>query len=192
MLRALLFLGLLIYPLAVYLSLETLGPAVLAAVLAGLLVLRLAVTGQLSSPRRIGLTIGALALFLLLATVSGDERVLKAYPVLINLALLGLFAWSLRYPPTMPERAMRLAGQSVPPEAKHYLWWVTLAWCGFFLLNGLVAAWTALQASLAWWALYNGLLSYLLIGLFFALEFAVRSVVKRRHAARGRGLDPHG
>lgn len=193
-LRSLSILALLAYPFAVYFGLERFGPTVLAIALGILLLLRLAAGGQLGAPghapfkpslKTLGLVL-MVALFITAAVASGDDRVLKAYPVLINLGLLVLFALSLVYPPTVPERGMRLAGQAVPEEARSYLWWVTLAWCGFFLCNGLVAAWTALFAPLAYWTVYNGLLSYLLIGVFFAAEYGVRTLVKRRHA---RGQD---
>jgi uncharacterized membrane protein len=59
---------------------------------------------------------------------------------------------------------------------------VTLAWCGFFLVNGTIAAWTALAAPLAWWTLYNGLLSYLLIAALFGAEWVARGVYRRRVA----------
>lgn len=181
-LRALTGLALLAYPFAVYFGLGRLGPTILVFVLALLLVLRLGVSGQLRTPRR-GITLlAAVAVFVAAALFTGDERVLKAYPVLINLVLLILFALSLVYPPTVPERAMRLAGKPVPEKAQNYLRWVTVAWCGFFIGNGLIAAWTALYAPIAWWTLYNGFISYALIGVFFAGEYLVRIMVKRQHA----------
>ena len=50
----------------------------------------------------------------------------------------------------------------------------------FFALNGAAALYTARFTPLETWALYNGLIAYLLIGAVFAVEFAIRSVVKRR------------
>jgi uncharacterized membrane protein len=47
-------------------------------------------------------------------------------------------------------------------------------WCGFFILNGCMAAWTAFAASRETWALYNGLISYLLMGVLFAGEWVFR------------------
>ena len=129
----------------------------------------------------------AVAFFVAAVWFSADERLLKSYPVLINAALLAVFAGSLLRPPTVIERGLRLAGQPVPPEAPPYLWWVTLAWCMFFLVNGAIAAWTALAAPLAWWTLYNGLLSYLLIGLLFSVELVTRRIY--RHRVAGNASD---
>lgn len=174
--------ALLIYPFAVYFGLERFGPTVLAIALGLVLMLRLATGGHLKAPGRALALLVAVVLFIAASLYTGDERVLKAYPVLINLGLFVLFALSLVFPPTLPERAMRLAGREVPEAAHNYLRWVTIAWCGFFIVNGLVAAWTALYASIAWWALYNGFISYVLIGVFFAGEYLLRMRVKRQHA----------
>lgn len=183
-LRILSILALLAYPFGVYFGLEHFGPGPLAMALGFLLLLRLAAAGQLRGSRLTAALVFGVAVFSAAAFFSDDDRVLKAYPVLINLGLFMMFALSLVFPPTVPERGMRLAGRDVPPEAKNYLRWVTVAWCGFFLGNGGVAAWTALFAPTAWWALYNGLISYVLIGLFFAAEYLVRMWVKRQHAAQ--------
>ncbi len=60
-----------------------------------------------------------------------------------------------------------------PPEWR-YTRRVTQVWCGFFVLNGGLALCTALWASDAGWALYNGLVAYVLMGLLFAGEWLVR------------------
>ena len=46
----------------------------------------------------------------------------------------------------------------------------------FFIVNGLVALDSALFRSDAWWALYNGAVSYVLIAMLFAAEFARANV----------------
>ena len=188
-LRGVSVLALLAYPFAIYFGLERFGPTVLAVTLGLLLTIRLATGGYLKAPGHAAALLLAVAVFIAASLYTGDARVLKAYPVLINLGLFVLFALSLAYPPTLPERGMRLAGREVPSEAHNYLRGVTVAWCGFFIGNGLVAAWTALYASIAWWTLYNGLISYLLIGLFFAGEYLLRMRVKRQHARQAKTDD---
>ena len=169
----------LLYPLLVWLTLEHLGALALGGLLAALAVLRWWALGRPRSPYVALAALGLLA-FLAALALGNDPRVLKSYPVLVNAALLVLFAASLWRPPTVIERGLRLAGQAPPDHARPYLWWVTLAWCGFFLVNGAIAAWTALAAPTAWWALYNGALSYLFIAVFFGIEWLIRGVVKRR------------
>jgi uncharacterized membrane protein len=57
---------------------------------------------------------------------------------------------------------------------------VTGVWACFFVLNGAAAFYTARFTTLETWALYNGLIAYVLIGTLFAIEFAIRTVVKAR------------
>lgn len=192
MARALILLLLLFYPFGVYFGLERLGPGILGAVLAVLFLVRLRVVGAQGG--RLVLGAGAALAFLAVLVLTGDERLLKSYPVLLNLGLLVLFAASLVRPPTVIERGLRLAGRDIPPEAPPYLWWVTLTWCGFFVVNGAIAAWTALAAPLSWWTLYNGLISYGLMALLFAAEWMARGVYRRAYARRhGHQAEPrHG
>jgi len=119
----------------------------------------------------------ALALF---GLFSNSSLPVKAYPLLVNLGLLLAFAYSLQQPPSMIERFARLQTPDLPIEAIGYTRRVTQVWCLFFVLNGSISAWTLLYGSDRQWALYNGVIAYLLIGLLFAIEYLVR----RRFQAR--------
>ena len=41
--------------------------------------------------------------------------------------------------------------------------------------------WTALYADWRTWALYNGVIAYVAMGALFAVEFAVRWIVRKSH-----------
>src|SRR5690606_33886160 len=111
------------------------------------------------------------ALVLVAATfVLNDGLPLKLYPVLVNGVLLAVFAASLWKPPTVIERIARLRHPDLPPEGVRWVANVTRAWCVFFVANGGIALWTALRASDAGWALYNGGIAYALIGAMLAGE----------------------
>ena len=73
--------------------------------------------------------------------------------MLVNASLLVLFAASLLHPPSLIERLARLQQPDLPAAAVAYTRRVTQVWCGFFVLNGSIAAYTALYASAAQWAL---------------------------------------
>jgi len=92
--------------------------------------------------------------------------------------LCTVFAASLVFPPTAIERLARLTEPELPPQAIAYTRQVTKLWCGFFVCNGTAALLTALWASPAVWALYNGLIAYGLMGLLYAGEWLVRRRVK--------------
>jgi acyl-CoA synthetase (AMP-forming)/AMP-acid ligase II/3-hydroxymyristoyl/3-hydroxydecanoyl-(acyl carrier protein) dehydratase len=57
---------------------------------------------------------------------------------------------------------------------------VTLLWCGFFILNGSVSACTAFAASDVLWSIYNGGVSYILMGLLFTGEYIIRKQVNKK------------
>lgn len=67
------------------------------------------------------------------------------------------------------------------PAAVRYTERVTLVWALFFALNGGIAWWTVQLGDMELWALYNGLIAYLLMGLLMAVEWSIRRVVKKRH-----------
>lgn len=106
---------------------------------------------------------------------------LKLYPVLVNVALLAGFGYSLTTPVSAVERMARLRGADFPPVAQAYMRKVTQVWCGFFVVNGAIALGTALWASEAVWSLYTGVISYVLMATLFGAEYLVRLRFKRLH-----------
>ncbi|MCM2209714.1 hypothetical protein MYF61_29305, partial [Klebsiella quasipneumoniae] len=86
-------------------------------------------------------------------------------------AMLGVFGWTLRYPPTLVERLARMREPDLPPSGVAYTRRVTQAWCVFFVCNGTIATITAFAANDRVWALYNGAIAYGLIGAMFAGEW---------------------
>jgi uncharacterized membrane protein len=170
----------LVYPFAVYVGLQTLPPTALGAALLAVVAARLLLLRRRSSPFALAALIAAAALlgFLFLAPDAG----VRAWPALLSAALGTVFAWSLRHPPSAIERIARLREPALRPEGVAYTRKVTIAWMIFFFANAAIAAWTAIWASLETWTLYNGLISYLLIALFFAIEFTIRQRLRRRFA----------
>ncbi len=171
----------LVYPVVVYLGFGRWNPVWIALLLAALLFLR-AWSGR--DPMWLAAGVGALILGG--ATSVGDSWVpLKLYPVMVSGVLLAVFAFSLWRPPTVVERIARLAEPDLPPEGVAYTRKVTLAWCGFFLCNGAISLATTLWGGEQAWLLYNGLLSYVLIGAFFGAEWLLRRRMRARALASG-------
>ena len=159
------------YPFAVWLGLARFEPRWLALGLLALVVLR---AGEMRS-RRTALFAGLGAGVLVVATwLHNDALPLKLYPVVVNATLLAVFAASLFRPPTVIERLARLTDPDLPPAAIPYVTRVTQVWCAFFVANGAIALWTALAASDAAWALYNGAIAYVLIGALLLGERLIR------------------
>ncbi|WP_406662865.1 hypothetical protein [Gallaecimonas sp. GXIMD1310] len=170
----------LLYPLAIALGLHFLAPGYLALVALVLLAFRWRHARQLE---RVWLPLAAMAL--LLSAISNDALGLKLYPVMINLGLLVSFAYSLYQGPSMIERLARLREPDLPASGVAYTRKVTWVWCGFFLINGAIALATALFASQQLWTLYNGVVSYVLIGCLFAGEWCYRQWFIRSNKRAG-------
>lgn len=165
------------YPLLVYLAMGRFEPRWLALLLFALALLR-----ALSARQPLWWAAAAAA-GLLAATATAFNQLLplKLYPALVNAVMLLLFATSLRFGPPLVERLARLQEPDLPPYAVAYTRRVTQVWCGFFVLNGGLALATALWASERVWAVYNGLLAYVMMGVLFAGEWLVRRRVKAAH-----------
>lgn len=106
---------------------------------------------------------------------SDDARLLLAVPVLVNLALLLSFGRTLFGGPTLVETFARLQVKDLPDEEVRYCRSVTQVWCVFFVVNGGIALWLALAGDVWLWTVFTGLVSYLLIGLLFSVEFVIRA-----------------
>lgn len=167
------------FPLFVWLSRGRLSPAVAGAVLIAVALLRWALS---RAPRGLShFAINAsMASFGVALVLSGNFELVRWHPVVVNGVLLGFFGASLISPPTVVERLARLSNPNLPASGVRYTRNVTAVWCVFFVLNGSVAAATALWASFDTWSLYNGVVAYVLMGLLFSGEFWVR----QRHLKR--------
>ena len=112
---------------------------------------------------------------------------LKLYPLAVCGTFFFVFAMSLASPPNIIFRFATLQDKSIlgspfKGRVESYCKKVTLVWCGFFVLNSLAAAWTAFYGSERAWAVYNGGLSYIIMGLIFAVEFFIRKKVNKKMA----------
>ena len=182
--RALGALPWLAYPLAVWGAISLGGARAASALVIAALALRSLLVVRRAEPRalrRLLVPLCAAGLPAAAAALLDDPLLLLFVPVLVNLGLLGAFAWTLwRGPPVIESLARLQTGELSAAEVRHCRG-VTLAWCVFFALNALVTALLALSGSLAGWALWTGALSYLAVGLLFAVELGVRSWRFRRY-----------
>lgn len=107
-----------------------------------------------------------------------DEAVLlRLYPVLMNAAVASVFAVSLFRKPLIEIFAEKM-GHELDDAARAYTRKATLAWAIFMAANTLVSL-ISVFLPLSVWTIYNGAISYALIGLMAAAEFLVRRRVRR-------------
>lgn len=173
--------GLLIaYPVVVFFGLRYFPLSYLALGLCVIAIVRAALwrTGSSVLPLVLACVLLLVSAHSLLA---GRGDALLFYPVVVNAVMLFLFAFSLCRGMPIVERLARLQEPELPPQAIAYTRTVTKVWCVFFIFNGLIAAYTAMCCRYETWALYNGLIAYVLMGGLMAGEWLVRRQVKERH-----------
>jgi uncharacterized membrane protein len=164
------------YPVIVYLALGHVSARWMA-----LLPVALALARAWATPEPLWFAAaGGAALLAAAGALGGRWAPVQLYPALVNLALFALFASSLWRGPSIVERVARLHDPALPPAGVAYTRRVTQVWCVFFVANGGIAAATALWASPAVWALYNGVVAYGAMGLLMAGEWLVRRRVRAR------------
>ncbi|WP_262255664.1 COG4648 family protein [Serratia liquefaciens] len=182
LLQGAVWLVLLLYPLAVWVGLTHCGTALLAPLLVGVFSLRLLMLrGKLRQQMWLGKALAIVGILLALASWAlKQSHWLLYYPVLVNAILLLLFAYSLFAPPTVVERLARITEPQLDAAGIAYTRRVTQVWCGFFIVNGAIALTTCLSGDITLWTLYNGGISYLLMGALMGIEWIVRKRI--RHA----------
>jgi len=180
--QTLLGVALVLYPLAVYFGLKTGVHAWLGVGLIGIGILRLWFAGRRIGQVTPNTMIALVAMcFGVAVLIVGSGDMLLYYPVVMNVGMLSIFAVSLIFPPSLIERFASIREPDLPPAAIRYCRRVTLVWCVFLAGNGAVAVWTVLAGDRHVWLFYNGFLSYVLMGVLFAGEYAVRSILHSRH-----------
>lgn len=164
------------YPFLVYAFLDRVPAWCFLAVLVATAALRL-----ILARKRVGIwwTAGFVGSGVVLGGVALRSVVdaVKVYPVLTSLAMATAFGVSLAYPPTLAERVARLTHPDLPEAGVRYTRKVSWVWFVFLLSNAAVAAWTAAFGTLGQWTLWNGLISYLLMGFLFVGEFFIRKAI---------------
>ncbi len=174
------------YPVIVYFGLgyfETrlIAIALIVVALARFLIVRRMDSFAARLPQG-NLVIAALLLVGIAGMASNSSVLLQYYPVCINALMFTVFLTSLIRPPSIIEQIARIKTPDLPEAGVSYTRKVTMVWCGFFTLNGAMALYTVLNSTMGFWAIYNGVISYSLMGTLFAGEYLVRRNVQRRAA----------
>lgn len=171
----------LLYPGLVYVGRAVVPPLVFVALVLALIGARLLATSSpVARVWRLPLA-GAATVIALLAVFDGLLAA-KAYPVVLSLGTAAVFGASLVRPPSLIERFARLQEPDLPPKGQAYCRTVTIVWTVWLVLNGIIAGGLAVWGSDAVWALWTGVVAYVVIGILFGGEMLVRRVVRRSHA----------
>jgi uncharacterized membrane protein len=164
----------LIYPYLVYRGIASGMSWLSPVIISGMFMQRAWVSK--SHQAQLGLVL--LAVTLLLGAYYLQTITAKVLPVLVQLMLMAFFGRTLlkgNEPPII-ERIVLLQFPDSPPVINNYCRQLTQIWTAFFAGNALICTLLALWGSDIWWALYNGVIIYGLIGILAIGEYVYRRI----------------
>ena len=120
-----------------------------------------------------------LATLLLVAVLLTAAYFANAYfiwliPSCVYMGLTILFGHTLRSPPSLCERLVRLLYPDFIPGIADYLRQVTWVWTLFFAINAVICGLLPLLVGQQAWAIYTGVLVYLLMSILVVAEWLYR------------------
>lgn len=133
------------------------------------------------------LSSGFFLLIGIICFVTNNSLFLKFYPVVVTISMFMVFALSIFNKPNIIFRFASLQDKTIKDSVnkkriEKYCLKVTFVWCGFFIINSIVSVCSAIFFDEKIWTLYNCCISYVIMGLIFAVEFIVRSFVNKKMA----------
>jgi uncharacterized membrane protein len=173
-----------IYPLVVYFWIQEISAVFFGLIIAGLGIAKFSLAKDKKSKQELALLIAALACAAFVI-VANSQIAIKLYPVLISSFVASLFALSLYSEKSLIENMASLRGKTITPLAKIYTRKLTAIWAIVLYINALIALYLALFASTQAWALYSGLLSYVILGFFILAEIIYRQYFIAKYDSAG-------
>ena len=105
---------------------------------------------------------------------------IKYYPPVMNGFIFSVFFISLFCKETVIQKIARIMEGGLNEKISEYTRNLTYVWCVFLFINFLISILTIFLSDRIW-IIYNGFVSYFLVGLMFVIEYPIRLAFKRRH-----------
>ena len=137
----------------------------------GLVLLMVVIFSFMRNKNKYMLISGLFLCFLII--LFNQEIFLKFYPVLMNTAVCTIFTLSLKKTPLITQFAQKMQKEPLNQEKLNYTRKATKAWAIFMFMNT-VASLITVFLSDEIWAIYNGFISYILIGTMMLSEYIIR------------------
>ena len=115
----------------------------------------------------------AAAVFFIVCMIFRGGFLAYLYPVLVSLAFLVFFAFSLKNEAVITKIA-RLKEPDLDEKGMIYTRNLTKIWCAFFVFNATLSLALALIEDKLYWSVYSGAVSYSLMGTLFFGEILFR------------------
>ena len=167
---------LLLYPVFIYYGIKYFSLSHLVVFLLVLFTVRVALIHKSSKTARyqVVFTVILGGVLVGLTWIFNSIVYLKWYPVGLNIVFFIVFVYSLIFPPSIIEQIARVHRKDLPLSGIAYTRNVTIIWAAFFVTNAMISSWTVLYGTMEVWTLYNGLISYIIMGSLFLLEILLR------------------
>ncbi len=115
--------------------------------------------------------------FSIISAILDSNGWLKLYPIVVSSLSLVLFFSSLFSEKSAIQRIAEIKEKNIDAKKQKYMRNLTKIWCAFFVINILISAYTMLFMSLKNWTIYNGFVSYILMGTLVVFELLYRHLV---------------
>ena len=137
----------------------------------GLVLLLVVIFSFINTKNKYLFILGLALCFLII--LFNQEIFLKLYPVLMNISVCAIFALSLKTTPLVTQFAKKMRKEPLDTRTLTYTKNVTMAWAIFMFINTIISLITVFLSNEIW-VIYNGFISYILIGLMMLVEYFVR------------------
>ena len=109
-----------------------------------------------------------------------DFVLLKYYPPIVNFGFFIVFFSSLFQEKTVIQKIALSMEPDAGEHTMRYTRNLTYLWSGFMFINFVISFATVFMPKNIW-MIYNGIISYFLVGAFFVIEYIVRLNFKRKY-----------
>ena len=168
-----------LYPFIVYMLLGKVPASLFVLLGFGLILCRITVIRNSPLAGQLLPSLIIMAISIAGLSLMEGEIAAKLYPIVVGLGMALAFGRSLWSPSPLIQTFASFTTPSPSVAARAYMRKVTWVWTVFLLINASLSLITLLYGDIVLWTLYNGLLSYILMGLLFAGEWIIRQRVMR-------------
>jgi len=119
---------------------------------------------------------------------------IKMYPALAALAYLTIMVTSFFFPPPLAYYFIDIFDKSIKTKIPKKLFddfcfKASVVWCVFFFIDGIIAVITVYLGSDLVWGIYNGGITYCIMGLIFVGEFIVLKTIEKKYRPEKTAAD---
>jgi uncharacterized membrane protein len=124
----------------------------------------------------------------IICLITKSSLTLKIYPALADLIYLVIMCSSFFIPPPVVYYFINMFDKTIkdhiePEFFDRYCRRAAIVWCVFFVFDGTVALITVFLASDVVWGIYNGGITYVLMGLIFVGEYFILKMIEKKSLA---------